>query len=157
MKFALLFLFLPSLSFCDNLDAYRDIIELASKKAKVNPGIVAGVLMAESEGKADAVSKYRPDGYRDEGIAQLNNRYLKYFAWKYNNSVKVDPFSPKSAIPVAAQILANNYKLLGNWIEAIAAYRQGVYGVLSNGVTHESSIYVEKVLKYGYLKKWRVL
>jgi len=86
---------------------------------------------------------------------QLNSKYLQYFAWKFNNNRKIDPFSVSSCIPVGARILKFNFDYYENWIEALAAYRQGISGVQKDGVTHESFHYIENVLSMGmpYRKK----
>lgn len=124
-------------------------VQRACKETGVPVYIVMGVIIAESEGSAKAVSPRRPDGHRDEGIMQLNSKYLFYFTWRFNRGQSIDPFSPKDAIPVGVRILACNYRYYGNWVEALAAYRQGIYGVYKNGVTHASFHYIETVFKKG--------
>ena len=151
MRFRLLLLCLATFVSAQRYGQYHDLIMKASREAKIPASLLAGLLYAESEGVASCTSERRADGYRDEGIAQLNSRYLPYFAWKFNKGKKVDPYSPAQAIPVAARILKFNYAYFGDWVEAIAAYRQGITGILNNGVTHISALYVDKVLQKGYL------
>lgn len=138
--------FLLCTAFACGQGQYTQIMEKACKETGVPYYILYGVLENESNWNLACVSPRRSDGFRDEGIAQINSKYLLYFKWKFNKDKEIDPFSPESAIPVAARILAYNYKYFGTWAEAIAAYRQGVTGVRKKGITHSSAIYVDKVL-----------
>jgi soluble lytic murein transglycosylase-like protein len=141
------------LSLCFGLHAkqfaYLVEVQTACSFSKVPVHIVMGVILVESEGTALCASAYRKDGFRDEGIMQLNSKYLKEFATWYNRGKPINPFAPKEAIPVGVKILAYNYSVYGNWIEALAAYKQGVYGVQKNGVTHDSFHYIESVFSKG--------
>lgn len=151
MRFKLLFIFLCSILFSQGVkEEYRTIL-LASIETDVPDYLIVGLIYAESRNNPKCVSAYRADGSRDEGIVQLNSKYLDYFKWKFNKNQKIDPFNPESAIPVCARILAYNYKIFGNWIEALAAYRQGVQGVKKNGIDSKSYKYIDSVFSYGIL------
>jgi soluble lytic murein transglycosylase-like protein len=147
MKYTLFLLFLgATMHGAPSLEKYKPIIEQACKETKVPEYILKGLIYAESDGYPQAVSKRREDGHRDVGIVQLNSKYLGYFTWKFNKGKKVDPYDPSVAIPVAARILAYNYKYFGNWMHALAAYRQGITGVKRNGIIPSSLLYAEKIL-----------
>lgn len=148
-RILLCFFFLLCCSFAFPQEEYISIVEKASKETGVPLSILMGVILTESDGVFSCVSPYRADGHRDEGIMQLNSKYLSYFSWKFNKGVKVDPLSPSSAIPVGARILAHNYKFFGSWVEALAAYRQGITGVLKHSVTHASFLYIDSVFTRG--------
>jgi soluble lytic murein transglycosylase-like protein len=145
-KFYFLFL---SVSLFAATPSYLPIVEKASRETGVPVHIIMGVILSESSGDPGCVSPYRLDGHRDEGIMQLNSKYLDYFSWKFNRGVKVHPFSPSSSIPVGARILAFNFRYYENWVEALAAYRQGIGGVNKNSVTHASFCYIDNVFRYG--------
>lgn len=130
------------------LDKYQEIIKKSCKEEGIPTFVLAGLLWAESEGNPNSISGKRADGSRDEGIAQLNSKYLDYFSWKFNKGKKINPFDPSVAIPVAARILKHNYAHFGNWYEAIAAYRQGIKGVEKDGITHHSVKYLLKIDEY---------
>jgi soluble lytic murein transglycosylase-like protein len=147
MKYIRILLFFPMMLWAvPSLAKYEPIIEQACKETKVPTYILKGLIYAESDGVVKAVSYHKKDPYRDEGIVQLNSRYLSYFRWRFNKGVKIDPYDPIEAIPIAARILAFNYKYFGNWTQALAAYRQGITGVKRNGVTSESLLYVDKII-----------
>ncbi|MBU1080887.1 MAG: transglycosylase SLT domain-containing protein [Spirochaetes bacterium] len=90
-----------------------------------------------------AESPVRSDGHRDRGLCQHNSKYVAYFAERYNNGIPYNPMNPAEAIPVTARILADNLARLGSLDLSVAAYRQGVDGVRSNGPDME---YVNKIL-----------
>jgi soluble lytic murein transglycosylase-like protein len=144
----MLFLFLVFRLFAKQ-PLYYEEVQKASIASGVPAYIVMGLILTESEGCVLAASPYRKDGFRDEGIMQLNSKYLSYFAKTFNGDKVINPFSIKEAISVGVKILAYNFSVYGNWVEALAAYKQGVYGVQRNGVTHDSFHYVESVFVKG--------
>lgn len=146
--FKFYFLFLSAGLFAAT-PSYLPIVEKASRETGVPVHIIMGVIITESNGDPSCASARRADGHRDEGIMQLNSKYLDYFSWKFNRGVAVLPFAPASSIPVGARILAFNFRYYGNWVEALAAYRQGIGGVQKNSVTHASFCYIDHVFEYG--------
>lgn len=75
----------------------------------------------------------------------LNSRWLKEFAWRFNEGEKIDPHSLHSIL-IAARILANNYKALHDWDWTISSYRWGVQGTIMHGVDR---YYVDNVKRLG--------
>lgn len=89
------------------------------------------------QGIARAESTERDGAIGDDGISrgrmQLNSHYdaPRARAWG-----KFDPFSPIDSVRIASCIFQDNLKQLGGDEDlAIAAYRQGVGGVLRDGPT----------------------
>lgn len=102
---------------------YQACILRAAVRHGVPPPILAGIARAESDFTPGAVS---PDGH-DRGMFQLRDLY------DAQRGV-VDPFDPEEAAVHAARILRDGYEYFGDWERAVAAYRQGVGGVLEHGV-----------------------
>jgi hypothetical protein len=90
---------------------------------------------AESSDNPLAVSK---DGH-DKGMFQLRDIYNKARG-------VIDPFDPVESVGHANTILLASFKVFKAWRPAIAAYRQGDGGVLTNGITYDSSKYVSRIL-----------
>ena len=81
-------------------------------------------------------SSERDNATGDDGISigryQLNERFHAERAERWG---EYDPRDPLAAGIIAARILEDNYRRLGDWTLAIAAYRQGVAGVRRHGAT----------------------
>jgi len=75
----------------------------------------------------------------------LNSRWLKEFAWRFNDGKKIDPHS-YSSIKIVGRILANNHKVLRDWDWTLTSYRWGVQGTIMHGVDH---YYVDNVKRLG--------
>lgn len=105
----------------------------------VPPALLRAVARAESSERDNAVG--------DDGVSigryQLNERYHAERARLYG---EYNPRDPLAAGYVAARILESNYRRLGSWPLAVAAYRQGVRGVRERGATWW---YVERVRREG--------
>ena len=101
--------------------------------------VLRGIARAES-GECD--SAIGDDGI-SLGRCQLNSRYAADRARAWG---RFDPFQPNDAIRVASCILQENLRELGSWDLAIAAYRQGVAGVLAHGA---ASRYSDRVMLLG--------
>jgi soluble lytic murein transglycosylase-like protein len=86
--------------------------------------LLTRLLLSESGMDPKATSGKNIDGSTDHGIAQLNGRYLEYFAKMYGGG-KLDPYDPLQAIPCAARYLADLHRLFGCWACAVAAYKMG--------------------------------
>lgn len=91
--------------------------------------LLTRLLISESGMDAEARGGPNADGSTDHGIAQLNGRYLEYFADKYAGGA-LDPYDPLQAIPVAARYLADLHHLYGCWACAVAGYKMGPNVVL---------------------------
>jgi hypothetical protein len=76
---------------------------------------------------------------------QLNEKYHDERAGKYG---EYDAYNPEQAVLIAGYIMAHNLSVFRDYRNAIAAYRQGVAGVIKNGRT---DWYVNRVIKYGKL------
>lgn len=103
---------------------YRGVIEMEAKAAGVPAWILAGVIQYES-GYSETARNRNTNSTMDLGIAQLNDRYLAYFAERFNDGQRVDPFNPMVSIRVAARYLAANYEFFGCWQYAVAGYNCG--------------------------------
>jgi soluble lytic murein transglycosylase-like protein len=86
--------------------------------------LLTRLLLSESGLDPTAKGGTNADGSRDHGIAQLNGRYLAYFAEKYSPG-GLDPYDPLQAIPVMARYLADLHKLFDCWACAVGAYKHG--------------------------------
>ena len=125
---------------------YRGIIEMEAKSAGVPAWILAGVISYESGWDKQAVNR-NANGSTDLGIAQLNDRYLEYFAWKFNGGELVDPSDPAMSIRIAARYLALNYKTYGDWHYAVAAYNCGPGRARTRPWPQATERYVKEVFR----------
>ncbi|MGL5913520.1 MAG: transglycosylase SLT domain-containing protein [Bacteroidales bacterium] len=109
--------------------------------------ILTGVPSYILEGLAFAESSFRQfalgDDGNSKGMFQINEYYREERLQKFGY---YDPYNVEDSCYVAGMILSENYKKLGDWGLAVASYRQGVYGVKSNGA---SMWYVNRVLNYS--------
>jgi soluble lytic murein transglycosylase-like protein len=122
------------------------MVEAEADKAGVPTWILAGVIAYESGWNEQAVNR-NTNGSTDLGIAQLNNRYLDYFAWKYNDGESVDPSDPETSIRIAARYLARNYKTFGDWQTAVAAYNCGPERAKTRPWPQTTERYVKEVFR----------
>jgi hypothetical protein len=101
----------------------------------VPASLLRAIALVESDGFDWATS---PDG-KDIGRFQLRELYHEERAAKWG---EYDPRKPLEAGAIAAKILEANFRELGDWDLATAAYRQGVTGVRRDGPTEW---YLERV------------
>jgi soluble lytic murein transglycosylase-like protein len=125
---------------------YRGIIEHEAKAAGVPAWILAGVIQYES-GYVETARNRNTNGTMDLGIAQLNDKYLAYFADRFNDGERVDPFNPLVSIRVAARYLAANHALFGDWQYAVAAYNCGPERAKVRPWPQTTERYVKEVFK----------
>ena len=125
---------------------YRPLVIGAALETGVPAVILHRVIMAESGYFPRAVNRANANGTTDFGICQLNSASLPVFEKAYNNGQPIDPFNPNQAIPVAARYLADNYRVLGSWWCAVAAYNCGAGRVRSRTIPASTVRYVAKVM-----------
>jgi hypothetical protein len=118
---------------------YADMYDEAQFVTGCPAWILRGIAMTESSCNP---SKVGDDGI-SIGMFQINETFHEERARKYG---EYNPLNPEQAILIAGHIMAHNLKVFRNPRNAIAAYRQGVAGVIKNGRT---DWYVNKVIKYG--------
>jgi hypothetical protein len=61
----------------------------------------------------------------DEGPYQHNSKNRLYFANKYNCGKRYNPYDDEIARNISRQYLIDNYKLSGNWFDALIIYNCG--------------------------------
>jgi soluble lytic murein transglycosylase-like protein len=125
---------------------YRGVIEMEAKAAGVPAWILAGVIAYES-GYVETARNLNTNGTNDLGIAQLNDKYLAYFADRFNDGQRVDPFNPLVSIRVAARYLAANYELFGDWQYAVAGYNCGPERAKVRPWPQTTERYIQEVFK----------
>ena len=106
---------------------YAGLVEQASARTGTPAPLLAAILYNESRFQPDVVSSAGA-----EGIAQ----FMPATATAHG----VDPFNPSSAIPGAADLLAQYHAAFGSWSDAVAAYAAGGGAVeAANGVPQDGS------------------
>jgi hypothetical protein len=114
-----------------------DIFVEAEKVTGCSAEILRGIAGVESDFIATAIG----DGGLSHGMFQLHSLWHNYRIEKYG---EFDPFNPADAAIIAGYIIQENMKSFEGDIRlAIAAYRQGVAGVMQNGAT---DWYIDAVL-----------
>jgi len=128
----------------------RDIVdyfELAMVQAYVDTGVpmeyLRGVVAWECGNDLSRNVKNK-NGTVDHGPG-LNSKWLKEFAWRFNDGKEIDPHS-YSSIKIVGRILANNYKVFHDWDWTISSYRWGVQGTIMHGVDR---YYIDNVKRLG--------
>lgn len=132
----LLSLLLAALSLAPlSADRLPTVYEVAVLGTIVPARLLRAIAIVESSERDHAVG--------DDGISigryQLNERFHAERAQRWG---EYDPRDPLAAGIIAARILEDNYRRLGTWELAIAAYRQGVRGVREHGAT---AWYIDRV------------
>ncbi len=115
---------------------YAGLVEQASASSGTPASLLAAILYNESRFQPNVVSSAGA-----QGIAQ--------FMPATASANGVDPFDPSSAIPGAANLLAQFHAAFGSWADAIAAYAAGGGAVeAAGGVPQDGSTpaYVAKTL-----------
>lgn len=125
----------------DKVKQRTDFLHSAEDKTGIPAALLFGIMMRESGGKYDAIG----DNGNSIGLMQINEKYrnerIKLCGYEY------DPKNPRDAVYVSALILQQNKKVFSDNIDLlIASYRQGVNGVIKNGITNMN--YVNDIKNY---------
>lgn len=126
-------------------EQYLRMIAKASIKYKVPILYLSRLLREESNFNPHALN-YNDNGTIDMGIAQLNNKYIPEYVWKYHKMKLIDPFDPEVSINIAAAILANNYRVLKDWERSIQAYNCGLSKVYARKVPDKTKAYAIRII-----------
>lgn len=106
----------------------KSIYEVAEDVTGTPANILKAVAIIESNEYDNAIG----DGGNSKGRMQLNEKYHAERANKYG---EYNPFNSQQAVIIAGFIFMEHCNKFNNVNKAIAAYRQGVHGVKSNGPT----------------------
>lgn len=105
------------------------------------PEILVGIIQHESRWTHNAVGGINRDGTIDLGIAQLNSRYLRYFAARYLPDVVFDVFNPHHSLIVASRHL--------NWLYSQTQSERGMVMAYNIGLTaYRNSDRMESATRY---------
>ena len=112
----------------DRRPALPTVYEVAVLGTIVPARLLRAIAIVESSERDHATG--------DDGVSigryQLHERFHAERARLYG---EYDPRDPLAAGIIAARILEDNYRQLGDWTLAVCAYRQGVAGVRRYGAT----------------------
>lgn len=108
--------------------AYKNTVVMYCKRYGIPLEIAVKLIAAESSWNPYARNTKNNDGSVDEGIMQLNSRYLLDFQIRFNAGVPFDPWDPLEAIPVGLRYLRFLYDRTGSWYDAVGAYNAGLQG-----------------------------
>jgi soluble lytic murein transglycosylase-like protein len=120
------------------------IVAAEAEDAGVPGWLAYSLIDAESGWRVFAVNVNR-NGTRDLGLAQLNDRSLDEFAWRYNDGRPVNPFDPATAARVALRYLAALYRATGNWEGAVAAYNCGLARYRTGNIPETTARHVARI------------
>lgn len=101
---------------------WADLIAKVEQEKGLPPGLLTALIQKESDFDPNAVS---PKGY--VGLMQMGED-----ASKDVNLNPADRTNPEKAIPAGAEYLAKQYRMFGNWPQALAAYNWGAGNVKKN-------------------------
>ncbi len=107
--------------------------------------LLVGLLKTESNLNPQAVSSAGA-----KGIAQFMPNTAKEYG--------INPYNPTQSIEAAGKYLANSYKKLGNWQDALRSYNMGLQGVLDvkagkRKLPKETAEYTGKVYKNAKIQQ----
>jgi hypothetical protein len=84
---------------------------------------------------------------RDEGDYQLNNKNWLLFANIYNEGKRYNPYNKEVARRIARQYIVDNYKISGNYFDALVIYNCGLPKWLKGEIKLKSYQYAENILR----------
>ena len=125
--------------------AYAEFFERIAEQEMVPVSILESVALAESRFRPWAMSPIRSDGFRDLGMFQINERYLEWYANKYNMAVMFDPLDYRIATVIAARHLRAMKEMFGSWEYAVISYNCGASRVKTGTIPASTVRYFEKV------------
>jgi len=110
----------------------RDLAQAAAARHGVPSMLVFSLIDRENAPwNAEAVSAPNSDGSVDLGLMQINSYCWDEFA-AAARVVDGDPLDPVDNIEVGVSRLAALHAQMGNWFDAVMAYRMGAVGALRN-------------------------
>lgn len=139
-KYKLAFLFVLSVNLFSEPSVYG-----------IPVSILYPLIYTESTFNPDAVNK-NSDGSIDYGLMQLNSKYLKYFYWKFNNNVAIDPMNARENLRIGCAYLLHLYNYTGSWRDAIWAYNAGP-GNWEKRILPEKTKNKLKIIFSAYLRR----
>jgi len=101
----------------------HEIVAICAEE-QVPPDVVLRLLRSESGMDQYA---YNPDD-PSYGIAQLQFKYLDFFADHFNDGIPINPSDPVTSVRVAIRYLAYIHRELGggSWYWSVIAYKTGL-------------------------------
>ncbi len=120
---------------------YLEAIAQAEARNGIPANLLARVLYQESRFRRDIIEGRTVSSAGAIGIAQ----FMPSTARQYN----VNPYDPFDSIRGAGELLRDNFRALGSWDQAIAAYNWGVGNVTRKGLDsapRETRNYVAQIL-----------
>jgi soluble lytic murein transglycosylase-like protein len=87
------------------IETYIETAGIFGIENNVEVALIAALIFCESSWNPNAVNINANDRGEDQGLMQLNSRYLLYFSMKFNDGFIFDPFDPFINIKVGARYL----------------------------------------------------
>jgi hypothetical protein len=84
---------------------------------------------------------------RDEGPYQHNSKNWLLFANLYNDGRRYNPYNSEVARNITRQHIVDNYKISGNYFDALIIYNCGLFVWIKGNVKLKSYQYAERILK----------
>ena len=125
--------------------AYTDLFELVADVEGVLAAVLESVAFAESRFTPGAKYPARSDGFQDMGMFQFNEKYLAWYAERYNGGNPFDPFEHETAAVIAARHLRALREQFGSWPLAVMAFNCGASRVEADEIPESTYRYVGKV------------
>ena len=134
----------PPKDFSSKLLSY---IEKVSNKAGVPYLLVLRVIEVESNWDKTAVN-INSNGTRDNGLMQLNSKYVKDFIWEYGaKGVKYQPNTHAyDNVYIGIKHLKALYNETGSWKKAVQAYNAGLTRTLKNTLPDRTIRYADSIV-----------
>lgn len=123
---------------------YAEALYLECQSAGV-PYWIAARLFARESGWRASARNINPNGTIDQGIAQLNSRYLDFFE-AFNDGREIDPLDGFDSIRVGVRYLAEMQLATGTWEDGVAAYNCGLGRWLTGSIPKSTRRHVAAVM-----------
>jgi soluble lytic murein transglycosylase-like protein len=126
-------------------DEFNTLIFDKAMEYGVDPNLVKGLMKRENSAFDPNVERTNPQGDKDQGLMQLNNRYSQWMWEESGGSGTLDPFNPEQNIQAGTWYLDNRIKNYGDWEVYPTAYQNGVSAYNRGTPTLKNQGYVNDV------------
>jgi soluble lytic murein transglycosylase-like protein len=121
-------------------------VALRCRETGVSIVVACRLIWAESRWYPRAIGDKETGGARSLGIMQLSEKYLPYYAVRFNGGQGIDPFNPRVSIRIGLRYLARLYARFGTWSLALAAYNAGPARVERGLIPRRTLAYIEQIV-----------
>jgi membrane-bound lytic murein transglycosylase D len=136
----ILFLTISALTYAASL---HSIVWKICQEEGFSYDLACSIIEAESGWNPNA--KWNRTWHR--GLWQLSDRFLPYFADRYNDHAAINPYDPAVSTRVAIRYLKSLCEFFGSWYLALLAYNAGPTTICEGIIPNECVAYALRILR----------